>query len=147
MEAENLRRQLHQKNQELKGNILVFVRELGPGSGPDIEFPNDHSVNFHQRRGLKPEEAEAANKAPASGNKYSSKLFNFDKAFKGTSSQEEVFEEVSPLIQSFIDGYNVGIFAYGQTGAGKSHTMHGKPFSILFFFRTLDFIIDTCFNF
>jgi Kinesin motor domain len=38
-------------------------------------------------------------------------------------SQEQVFEGVQPLITSVLDGFDVTIFAYGQTGAGKSHTM------------------------
>ena len=31
------------------------------------------------------------------------------------------------MLQHSFDGYNVCIFAYGQTGAGKSYTMMGKP--------------------
>jgi len=30
------------------------------------------------------------------------------------------------MLQHAVDGYNVCIFAYGQTGAGKSYTMMGR---------------------
>ena len=43
--------------------------------------------------------------------------FDFDRAFPPGASQAEVFEDVSPLVTSALDGYNVCIFAYGQTGA------------------------------
>ena len=35
----------------------------------------------------------------------------------------EVFVEVQPFVQSALDGFNVSIFAYGQTHSGKTHTM------------------------
>lgn len=38
-------------------------------------------------------------------------------------SSPQVFQEVQALITSCIDGFNVCIFAYGQTGAGKTYTM------------------------
>jgi kinesin family member C1 len=36
-----------------------------------------------------------------------------------------VFEGVSELVQSALDGYHVCLFSYGQTGAGKTFTMQG----------------------
>lgn len=39
------------------------------------------------------------------------------------TSTPQVFQEVQALITSCIDGFNVCIFAYGQTGAGKTYTM------------------------
>ena len=39
------------------------------------------------------------------------------------TSSLQVFQEVQALITSCIDGFNVCIFAYGQTGAGKTYTM------------------------
>jgi len=36
------------------------------------------------------------------------------------SGSLQVFQEVQALVTSCIDGYNVCIFAYGQTGAGKT---------------------------
>lgn len=35
----------------------------------------------------------------------------------------ELFRDVQPLVQSALDGYNVSIYAYGQTNSGKTHTM------------------------
>lgn len=40
-----------------------------------------------------------------------------------STSPPQVFQEVQALITSCIDGFNVCIFAYGQTGAGKTYTM------------------------
>ena len=35
------------------------------------------------------------------------------------NAQSDVFRDTKHLMTSVIDGYNVCIFAYGQTGAGK----------------------------
>jgi hypothetical protein len=37
----------------------------------------------------------------------------------------QVFDEVSEMVQSALDGYHVCLFSYGQTGAGKTYTMSG----------------------
>jgi hypothetical protein len=36
-------------------------------------------------------------------------------------------ESAFPLVESVIEGYNGTIFAYGQSGFGKTHTMLGIP--------------------
>jgi len=52
--------------------------------------------------------------------------FNFFDACWAPGSQEQVFDNVRELIQSAVDGQNLTIFTYGQTGAGKTYTMYGK---------------------
>ncbi|KAF2120691.1 kinesin [Lophiotrema nucula] len=56
----------------------------------------------------------------ASGGK---KVFVFDRVFGEDCDQDGVFEYVLDSVNSFVQGYNVSILAYGQSGAGKSYTM------------------------
>ena len=56
----------------------------------------------------------------------SGQVFSFDQVFNMKSTQEDVYKEVSELVQSSLDGYKVCIFSYGQTGSGKTHTMSGE---------------------
>ncbi|KAL1971330.1 hypothetical protein VTN77DRAFT_282 [Rasamsonia byssochlamydoides] len=51
------------------------------------------------------------------------KLFVFDRVFPETVDQEGIWEYLSDSVNSFLQGYNVSILAYGQSGAGKSYTM------------------------
>ncbi|XP_064997516.1 kinesin-like protein KIN-14O isoform X3 [Musa acuminata AAA Group] len=53
------------------------------------------------------------------------KDFVVDRVFSPESTQEDVFREVQPILRSALDGHNVCILAYGQTGTGKTHTMEG----------------------
>lgn len=46
--------------------------------------------------------------------------------FQPGCQQELVFKQAAlPIIESVLEGYNGTIFAYGQTGTGKTHTMEG----------------------
>jgi kinesin family protein 4/21/27 len=51
------------------------------------------------------------------------KLFVFDRVFGEDTDQEGVWEYLCESVNSFVQGYNVSILAYGQSGAGKSYTM------------------------
>lgn len=51
------------------------------------------------------------------------KLFVFDRVFDENTTQDGIWEYLSDSVSSFVQGYNVSILAYGQSGAGKSYTM------------------------
>ncbi|WOL03331.1 kinesin-like protein KIN-1 isoform X3 [Canna indica] len=53
------------------------------------------------------------------------KDFVVDRVFPPESTQDDVFGEVRPILRSALDGHNVCVLAYGQTGTGKTHTMEG----------------------
>ncbi|XP_016384933.1 kinesin-like protein KIF3C [Sinocyclocheilus rhinocerous] len=55
------------------------------------------------------------------------KTFTFDAVYDGCSKQSDLYDEtVRPLIDSVLRGFNGTIFAYGQTGTGKTYTMQGQ---------------------
>uniref|UniRef100_A0A673MQK2 Kinesin-like protein n=1 Tax=Sinocyclocheilus rhinocerous TaxID=307959 RepID=A0A673MQK2_9TELE len=54
------------------------------------------------------------------------KTFTFDTVFSPDSKQLDVYNLTArPIIDSVLEGYNGTIFAYGQTGTGKTFTMEG----------------------
>ncbi|XP_044759987.1 kinesin-like protein KIF19 isoform X3 [Coccinella septempunctata] len=56
------------------------------------------------------------------------KQYSFDVVFGEESTQEEVYNvTTSSLVKDILNGYNATVFAYGATGAGKTHTMVGNP--------------------
>ena len=42
------------------------------------------------------------------------------------STQKDVFYLLEDSIRQFLDGTNITVFAYGQTGAGKTYSMIGN---------------------
>ncbi|KPI88964.1 putative OSM3-like kinesin [Leptomonas seymouri] len=54
-------------------------------------------------------------------------VFAFDAVYNNTFTQRDIFlQEVQPLADAVLQGYNATVFAYGQSGSGKTHTMTGK---------------------
>ncbi|XP_043860577.1 kinesin-like protein KIF18B isoform X2 [Dromiciops gliroides] len=52
--------------------------------------------------------------------------FVFDRVFAETATQQEVFQHTThSILDGVLQGYNCSVFAYGATGAGKTHTMLG----------------------
>ena len=53
-------------------------------------------------------------------------VYHFDSVYTSYSTQCEVFETVRPLVHEVMQGFEATVFAYGQTGTGKTHTMEGE---------------------
>ncbi|XVF47557.1 hypothetical protein PTKIN_Ptkin03bG0118500 [Pterospermum kingtungense] len=106
------RRQVLNDLLDLKGNIRVFCRVRPFTSGENLGRLGPVVALDTSNLLLK----LADNK---------SKRYTFDKVFHPGSTQDAVFSEVEPVIKSVLDGYNACIFAYGQTGTGKTFTMEG----------------------
>lgn len=116
----------------------------------------------HEDRGV----IELRNPSP-DGDGDATKTFTFDAVFSEKSSQRHIYDVCAApgkcflshffslamsthlsssflcktVVQSVLEGYNGTVFAYGQTGAGKTHTMEGanEP-------STLRGIIPNCFE-
>ncbi|EHB05164.1 Kinesin-like protein KIF11 [Heterocephalus glaber] len=59
--------------------------------------------------------------------KSSRKTYTFDMVFGASTKQIDVYRSVvCPILDEVIMGYNCTIFAYGQTGTGKTFTMEGE---------------------
>lgn len=101
----------------------------------------DESVNIE----LAPQVATVT----AKGNK---NVFTLDRILPSSTEQEEVYEAVAkPTVIDLLNGYNGTIFAYGQTGAGKSFTMFGpdiesQPKLRGIIPRSISLIFDTIMN-
>lgn len=102
------RKRLHNLVQELKGNIRVFMRARPPTTKELEQFgPDAVCINFPP--------CSDENEIRLVNEKGREKTWEFDALFGLDSKQEDIFSEVSALVTSVLDGYNVCIFAYGQT--------------------------------
>ncbi|KAL4933332.1 putative kinesin family protein (KlpA) [Aspergillus undulatus] len=120
---ETLRRKLHNQVQELKGNIRVFCRVRptlgteGVSDAAQFTYP-DEADDCKEINIVGPEEKSTLGTVTRKNHN-----FSYDHVFGPSAQNSDVFDEISQLVQSALDGYNVCIFCYGQTGSGKTHTM------------------------
>ncbi|KAL1214469.1 Kinesin-like protein KIN-14Q [Cardamine amara subsp. amara] len=126
--GEKERKELYNKILELKGNIRVFCR-CRPLNFEEIEAGVSTGINV---------ESAKSGEVIVMSNGFPKKSFKFDSVFGPNASQADVFEDTAPFATSVIDGYNVCIFAYGQTGTGKTFTMEGTQHDRGVNYRTLE---------
>jgi len=107
-DVEVYRRRTHNRIEDIKGQVRVFCR-IRP-------------VNETEKRNKDQVVTHAIDDMTVLANDRAS--YNFDCVF-APGTQSEVFQDCNDLVQSAFDGFNVTILMYGQTGAGKTYTMHG----------------------
>eukprot|EP00164_Ancoracysta_twista_P008060 GFYU01011562.1.p1 GENE.GFYU01011562.1~~GFYU01011562.1.p1 ORF type:complete len:736 (+),score=264.88 GFYU01011562.1:147-2210(+) len=109
-----LRKSIYNQLQDMRGTLRVYVRVRPvlssdpPETGNDgyLAFPGDGQITVRDKNDAL-------------------KRFDYDSVFAQAATQEQIFSDTLPLITSVADGFNVCIFAYGQTGTGKTFTMNG----------------------
>ena len=115
------RKTLHNKIEDMKGRIRVYVR-IRPLSKKEIGNGSSEACKAESKKTalILPDPEKKGDVA---------KTWDFDSVFSGNvaagNTQENVFKDTYYLITSAVDGFNVCIFAYGQTGSGKTFTMFG----------------------
>ncbi|ESU35219.1 Kinesin motor domain protein [Giardia duodenalis] len=127
MVVENKQRKtLHNTLEEMKGSIRVIVRMRPMLQHEKEELKTSKFRSFNYRNAfIFKDEHTLQLKLPygvASQENYS---FDFYKILDETKTQEDVFHDMSHLLKSVIDGYNVCVLAYGCTGSGKTFTLIG----------------------
>ncbi|XP_072256958.1 kinesin-like protein KIF3A isoform X3 [Pyxicephalus adspersus] len=99
-------------------NVKVVVR-CRPLNEREKVMGSKMAVNVDEFRGtIAVHKVDSMNEPP--------KTFTFDTVFGPDSNQLDVYNLTArPIIDSVLEGYNGTIFAYGQTGTGKTFTMEG----------------------
>ncbi|XP_031107444.1 kinesin-like protein KIN-14R [Ipomoea triloba] len=127
-EEQAKRRKLFNEVQEAKGNIRVFCR-CRPLNKAEVSAGSSMVVDF--------DAAKDGELGVINGGS-TKKTFKFDRVYTPKDDQVDVYADASPMVISVLDGYNVCIFAYGQTGTGKTFTMEGNEGNRGVNYRTLE---------
>lgn len=97
-------------------------KEIAAGYESIVDFEDGNKIIIHNIS-----ESPSDQLGTKSGERHNySQVFEFDAVFDCNSSQEEIYNQsCRAIVNSVLEGYNGTIFAYGQTGAGKTYTMEG----------------------
>ncbi|KAJ3009776.1 kinesin motor protein cin8 [Thoreauomyces humboldtii] len=107
---------IHRDAQETNISVVVRVR---PRNQKEIRENSSISITTNGTRGKELHVKSTLTDA-------STKTYSFDKVFGPEADQDLIFGDVlAPMLKEVLMGYNCTIFAYGQTGTGKTYTMEG----------------------
>ncbi|KAF7440518.1 kinesin motor protein cin8 [Pleurotus ostreatus] len=117
---------LGQRNEDSETNIQVVVR-CRRRSEREVQ---DNSPIIVSSSGAKSKDVSIETSAPISSLGVVTlpplRTYPFDVVFGPEADQALIYHEVvSPMLEEVLMGYNCTLFAYGQTGTGKTYTMQG----------------------
>jgi len=105
------------KPPDKKGECVKVVIRCRPMSGQEQIDNRENIVELDTNNGV------ARVRRPGTQD---FKDFTFDAVYGNQTVQAHFYDQTGyPVVESVLDGYNGTIFAYGQTGTGKTHTMVG----------------------
>ncbi|XP_044740972.1 kinesin-like protein Klp68D [Chrysoperla carnea] len=111
---------IKKRKNSLNESVQVVVR-CRPMSTKETQNGNKNVVEVYPKRGV----IEIKN---PKDNHHGEQLksFTYDAVYDWNSTQQDIYDTtIRPLVTSVLEGFNGCVFAYGQTGTGKTYTMEG----------------------
>ncbi|CAL5207412.1 unnamed protein product [Lathyrus oleraceus] len=106
----------HEKEKGVNVQVLLrcrpFSEEELRANAPQVVTCNDYNREVSVSQNI--------------AGKHFDRVFTFDKVFGPSAKQKDLYDQaVVPIVNEVLEGFNCTIFAYGQTGTGKTYTMEG----------------------
>lgn len=121
MEKENSKNHSGKNARSANNECVQVIVRCRPISEKEIDNDCYKVVTVYPNRGV----IEVENPKAKTDNERK-KMFTYDGVYDSNASQQSIYDEtVRPLVASVLEGYNGCVFAYGQTGTGKTFTMEG----------------------
>lgn len=121
----------HRQERNTNFKVVIRVRPPLPRElAGDIPFQNIVAVDEREQCITVSENLDAVldddGQVVANPGPYATHSFVFDYVYDQSCTQKKVYETTArTVVASALQGYNATIFAYGQTGTGKTYTMEG----------------------
>ena len=137
------RREIESRLREMCGNVRVFCRVrpvlpmedmLAEGRGAVSVYVSGDSASDDGIGGemgapgqvLVRRESTSSLEQAFSAGVDSLQRFEFDRVYGPTAEQSQISADVLPHVKDVLRGVHLCVFAYGQTGTGKTYTMEGR---------------------
>ncbi|KAH9502712.1 Kinesin-like protein kif18a [Bulinus truncatus] len=111
--------------------VVIRIRPMNEAESNEKHYTvteaiSDHMLVFDPKIQVTPGFLNT-NRRDITRRRFKDLKYAFDYVFGPTATNKAVFEQTTKgIITGVLNGYNCSVFAYGATGAGKTHTMLGN---------------------